>query len=77
VLCFAQLTHVVGHARDVLLCSTANVTSTLEGYPEVLTHAEVERVVRDLGSVLGASGGRDTTPGCTRCAAPLEASLSE
>jgi hypothetical protein len=55
VLCLRSGEPVTGRARDVLLCSSANLVEELTGRPTVLTPAQVREVARDLDGVLRAA----------------------
>jgi hypothetical protein len=55
VLCLRDGGPVTGRARDVLLCSSANLVEELTARPAVLTPEQVREVTRDLDGVLRAA----------------------
>lgn len=55
VLCLRSGEPVTGRARDVLLCSSANLVEELTGRPTALTPEQVREVARDLDGVLRAA----------------------
>lgn len=65
VLCFVRGESVTGWARDVVLCSTANVVQMLTSRPAVLTPDEV----RTFAAELDAGVGRAPSPSSSRSVA--------
>ena len=62
VLCFAGSRPLRGHARDVMVCSTANVLTMLRTRPRVLSNETVRRLCLDLDASFRPATGEDVRP---------------
>ncbi len=80
VLCFVSTERVVGWARDVMVCSTANVAPMLASRPVVLTLGQVREAslaldasLRGAGPAPGPVATHAVTPSPSRPASPARA----
>jgi Nuclease-related domain len=70
VLCFVREEPLTGWARDVMVCSTANLVAMLTSRPQVLEPADVRRCA---DAVRRSAGQRSQTPKRTGSASPSSA----
>jgi hypothetical protein len=70
VLCFVRDEALVGSARDVMVCSTSNLTTMLTSRPHVLSAEDVLRCADALRELAGRRPGRAPRPTASMVAAP-------